>query len=121
VICTLLTKEAIIRKGLVREFISEAQFQPCGVDLSLKEIHSLESGGAIDFDNSKRELSKTRKLEFDGDWLHLKKGAYKIVYNEVVSIPKDCAGLGYPRSSLPLCSLGPGLHREKRVAARRLQ
>ncbi len=71
--------------------------------MSLKEVYSLESGGAIDFDNSKRELSKTKKLEFSGDWLHLKKGTYKIVYNEIVSIPDDCAGLGYPRSSLLRC------------------
>ncbi len=73
------------------------------MDLTLREIHSLESEGTIDFDNSERKLSETKKIEFSGDWVHLKKGAYKIVYNEVVSIPEDCAGLGYPRSSLLRC------------------
>jgi dUTP pyrophosphatase len=87
----------------VSDFISDIQFQPCGVDLSLREIYSLEDEGSIDFDNKERKLSKTKKMEFAGDWVHLKKGAYKIVYNEIVSIPDDCAGFGYPRSSLLRC------------------
>jgi dUTP pyrophosphatase len=99
----LLTKESIKAKGLVSEFISDIQFQPCGVDLSLREIYSLESEGRIDFDNTERKLSETKKIEFEGDWVRLKKGSYKIVYNEVVSIPDDCTGLGYPRSSLLRC------------------
>jgi dUTP pyrophosphatase len=73
------------------------------VDLSLKEVYSLESAGSIDFDNSGRELSETGRIEFSGDWVELKKGSYKIVYNEVVSIPGDCAALAYPRSSLLRC------------------
>jgi dUTP pyrophosphatase len=99
----LLSKESIKEKGLVSEFISDMQFQPCGVDLTLREIYSLQTEGAVDFDNSERKLSETEKIEFAGDWAHLKKGAYKIVYNEVVSIPIDCAGLAYPRSSLLRC------------------
>lgn len=35
--------------------------------------------------------------------MKLKKGAYKVVYNEVVDIPEDCAGLAFPRSSLLRC------------------
>ncbi len=94
--------------GLVSEFISEIQFQPCGVDLSLREVYSLESEGTIDFDNSERKLSVTKKIEFSGDWVKLRKGAYKVVYNEVVSIPEDCAAFGYPRSSLLRC--GADIH-----------
>ena len=71
--------------------------------MSLREIYSLEDEGSIDFDNKERKLSETKKIEFEGDWVHLKKGAYKIVYNEIVSIPDDCAGFGYPRSSLLRC------------------
>ena len=99
----LLAKEKIKEKGLVTETISDIQFQPCGVDLSLREVYSLETEGTVDFDNSERKLSETRRIVFSGDWAHLKKGAYKIIYNEVVSIPEDCAGLGYPRSSLLRC------------------
>jgi dUTP pyrophosphatase len=99
----LLAKESIKDKELVTGLISVLQYQPCGVDLSLKEVFSLESEGAIDFDNSERELPKTKKIEFSGDWVHLKKGAYKIVYNEIVAIPDDCAGLAFPRSSLLRC------------------
>ncbi|MFH1448607.1 MAG: deoxyuridine 5'-triphosphate nucleotidohydrolase [Candidatus Micrarchaeota archaeon] len=105
----LLTKEGIIERALVDKYISDLQFQPCGVDLSLCEVRSLESRGCIDFDNSERELSKTKVIEFSGDgWVHLKKGAYKVVYNEIVDIPEDCAGLAYPRSSLLRC--GAFLH-----------
>ena len=73
------------------------------MDLSLNEIFTLESAGSVDFDNSERKLSDTRRIEFSGDWVELKKGSYKIVYNEVVSIPDDCAALAYPRSSLLRC------------------
>ncbi|MFH0817646.1 MAG: deoxyuridine 5'-triphosphate nucleotidohydrolase [Candidatus Micrarchaeota archaeon] len=105
---TILNKEKIKERKLVSETISDIQFQPCGVDLSLREIYSLENEGAIDFDNSERKLSETRKIEFSGDWVHLKKGTYKVVYNEIVSIPSDCAGFGYPRSSLLRC--GANIH-----------
>ncbi|MCX6777644.1 MAG: deoxyuridine 5'-triphosphate nucleotidohydrolase [Candidatus Micrarchaeota archaeon] len=99
----LLEKGEIMRRGAVSEFIGDGQFQPCGVDLTLREVHSLESGGSIDFDNKERKLSETKKIDFDGEWVHLKKGAYKIVYNEIVSIPPDCAGMALPRSSLLRC------------------
>ncbi len=89
--------------GLVERYLSDIQFQPCGIDLTLSEVHSLESEGKIDFDNSERKISETKKIEFSGDWIHLKKGAYKIVYNEIVNIPSDHAGIAYPRSSLLRC------------------
>ncbi len=94
-----------IREGnLVSEYIAPIQFQPAGIDLSLKEVHSLEDAGRIDFDNSKRKLSGTKKIEFGADGsVHLPAGCYKVIYNEYVKIPKDCIALAYTRSSLLRC------------------
>lgn len=88
---------------MVSELVGGSQLQPCGVDLTLKEVHELEEGGVIDFDNSKRKIPAGKKLEFTGGILRLKQGCYKIIYNEYVSIPIDCAAFGYPRSSLLRC------------------
>lgn len=93
----------LLEGKMVSELLSESQLQPCGVDLTLKEVHSFEDAGEIDFDNSKRRLSATKKLEWKEGKLHLKQGCYKIIYNEYVSIPLDCAAFGYPRSSLLRC------------------
>ena len=44
---------------------------------------------------------KPSPIEWDDDeWLFLKKGSYKITFNEVVSIPTDVCAIGLPRSSL---------------------
>ena len=88
---------------LVAEMLSASQAQPAGIDLTLKEAHELLEAGEIDFDNSKRRISQSRKLEFAEGKLPLKPGCYKIVYNEYVNIPLDCAAFGYPRSSLLRC------------------
>ncbi len=40
------------------------QRQPCGVDLTLKRILRWTSPGAIDFDNSRRESTKTEEIPF---------------------------------------------------------
>lgn len=93
----------LLEGKMVSELISESQLQPAGADLTVKEVHSFEDGGEIDFDNSKRRLSKTKKLEFQNGVLHLAAGPYKILYNEYVSIPIGCAAFGYPRSSLLRC------------------
>ncbi|VVC00767.1 Deoxyuridine 5'-triphosphate nucleotidohydrolase [uncultured archaeon] len=92
----------------VDELMNASQVQPCGIDMTVKEVHEFKDAGAIDFDNSKRKISSTKKLDFKEGVLHLKQGAYKIVYNEYVSIPMDCAAFGYPRSSLLRC--GADMH-----------
>lgn len=93
----------LLEGKMVAELASESQIQPAGADLTLKEVHGFEDAGEIDFDNSKRRISGTRKLEFESGILHLKQGCYKIIYNEYVSIPLGCAAFGYPRSSLLRC------------------
>lgn len=92
------------QSGQITELINISQVQPCGIDLTLKEVHELSDAGEIDFDNSKRKISATKKLEFDASGkLHLSQGCYKIVYNEYVNIPLDAAAFGFPRSSLLRC------------------
>ena len=83
---------------------SESQLQPAGVDLTVGEVRAFSSAGSVGFDNSERVLSGTKPLEFGPDgWLHLPKGAYKIVFSEAVKVPLDCAAFGFPRSSLLRC------------------
>ncbi len=99
----ILPKEHIMKQKIVTEFIDSSQFQPCGVDLTLKEVLSLDDAGKIDFDNKERKLSANTIIPFANDEVLLKRGAYKIKYNEYVSIPDDCAAFGYTRSSLLRC------------------
>jgi dUTP pyrophosphatase len=84
------------------------QLQPAGVDITLRDIFEFSSTGTIDFSNKQRVISECRKVSFKGGFAHLKTGAYKIVYNETVRIPRDCIALAFPRSSLLRC--GAFLH-----------
>ena len=96
----ILSGKDIQDGNLVGDMISGIQFQPAGIDLSVKEVHAFLSPGKIDFDNKERKLSETRKLDFEKGELFLSRGNYKIIYNEYVKIPKDCIALGFTRSSL---------------------
>lgn len=80
------------------------QVQPNGVELTLQRVEIHESSGAVAFDNSERKLPQTRNIEFDNEgWIHLPKGSYKIVFNEIVNIPRNIAAIAKPRSSLLRC------------------
>lgn len=103
----ILPKHIIRERKAVGGIAHESQMQPAGVDLTLGEIFSFEGGGKIDFDNSQRRLAKTRKLEF-GEEVKLERGCYKVIFNEHVKIPADCAAFAYPRSSLLRC--GANMH-----------
>jgi dUTP pyrophosphatase len=79
----------------------ETQIQPNGLELTLKEVKTIEGFGAVDFDNSERKLPEGRTLEFGSDdWIHLSAGIYKILFNEIVNIPMNLAAIAKPRSSL---------------------
>ena len=78
----------------------DRQLQPNGFDLTVAEVHAFAGHGHVDFDNSERKLPETRKLEWDGDWLFLDPGVYKVRTNEVVSLPKDIIAFSQPRSTL---------------------
>jgi len=89
--------------SFITDTMGEGQLQPCGIDMTLKEVHSLSDSGEIDYDNSKRKISTSKKLEFVDGKLHLAQGCYKIIYNEYVSVPIDACAFGFPRSSLLRC------------------
>lgn len=82
------------------------QIQPNGIELTLQHVEVHESSGAIAFDNSERKLPGTKILDFDKDgWVHLQKGSYKILFNEIVNIPRNIAAIAKPRSSLLRCGV----------------
>jgi dUTP pyrophosphatase len=96
-------------KPLVEQMINEnEQVQPNGIELTLKEIYSFKSAGIISFDNKERKISETEKMGFIDDWAFLKKGAYKIIFNEVVNIPNNMFAFARPRSSLLRCGVTIG-------------
>ena len=90
---------------LVQNMIDpKIQVQPNGIELTLQRVETHEGSGAIAFDNSERKLPGTKTLDFDNDgWVYLPKGSYKIVFNEIVNIPKNIAAIAKPRSSLLRC------------------
>ncbi len=101
-------RELIDSRDLVSDFIHlETQLQPNGFDVTVDELHAFTGPGKLDFSNSERELPDTRKLQpethhpdDDYGWWMLEPGAYKVVMNESVNIPKDLVGIAFPRSSL---------------------
>ncbi len=79
----------------------EVQTQPNGVELTLATVETFDGMGALAFDNDERVLPPTTRLPYDADgWIHLKLGAYKIRFNETVSVPVDRYAIARPRSSL---------------------
>ena len=90
---------------LVEQMIDpDIQVQPNGVEMTLQRVESHENSGAVAFDNSERKLPPTKNFDFDDNgWLHLPKGSYKIVFNEIVNIPNNIAAIAKPRSSLLRC------------------
>lgn len=102
-------RELISRRDLIQNFIDlDTQITPNGFDMTVREVHSIISEGAVDFSNEKRKLSETEKIDFIDDYVSLKKGAYKIVYNEIVNIPPNLMALGRPRSTLLRCGANVG-------------
>ena len=95
---------------LLEDFLSlEAQLQPNGFDMTVREVARLTNSGAVGFDDADRVLSETQTLDFDqGGWIQLEPGPYLIIFNEVVTLPLDVMALGRPRSSL--LRSGVGVH-----------
>jgi len=79
----------------------EAQLQPNGFDLTLREIGMPQTGGVIAADNRQRVIPELAPLVFDGlGFMDLLPGAYVVTLNEVVNLPNDLMALARPRSSL---------------------
>ena len=84
----------------------EAQLQPNGFDISLREIARLQTPGIIAQDNSQRVVSNLAPIAFDGEgFIDLSPGAYLITHNEIVHLPNNVMALGRPRSSLLRCGV----------------
>ena len=81
--------------------------QPNGVDLSLDAAWRFVEAGVLGRSSSDRHLPSREEVQAEAEnWLVLAPGTYGIRYGEWVSIPHDCGGLVFPRSSL----LRMGLH-----------
>ncbi len=94
----ILPKPALL--SFISGHVGDSQFQPAGVDVTLKEVLRFSCSGNIDFDNSERKISDTESVPFEGGWAKLEPGSYKVIFNEYVRIPNDAAALCFPRSSL---------------------
>lgn len=101
----ILPKQHLQAAGLIEKTINDSQFQPAGIDITLKEICAFKNAGKIDFDNKERKISDVESLVFNNDEVQLQPGAYKVIFNEYVKIPKDAAALCLSRSSLLRCGM----------------
>jgi dUTP pyrophosphatase len=104
----ILPKEHL-EAAKIFEGLHSSQYQPCGIDITMKEVYTFKEAGLIDFDNMERKISQVEPVPFDfgadSDRVLLKPGAYKVIFNEYVRIPKNVAGLCLPRSSLLRCGV----------------
>lgn len=99
----ILPKHKLVSGKLVNDLLHESQFQPAGVDVTLREVYRFRAAGKLDFDNKERKISEVEPIPFNSDNIFLPKGSYKVLYNEYVKIPDDMAALCFPRSSLLRC------------------
>jgi dUTP pyrophosphatase len=109
---TVLAKNDILslirqKPPLIEDYISwQDQLQSNGFDLTLKEVSSILTAGQIGVNNAQRVVSQLLPLAYDKqDYLTLAPGAYAIVFNEIVNLPKNLMALGFPRSSLLRCGV----------------
>ncbi|MCU0650921.1 MAG: deoxyuridine 5'-triphosphate nucleotidohydrolase [Candidatus Omnitrophica bacterium] len=101
-------KRLITKQELVSGYIDlDTQLTPNGIDLTAAQIHEFEGAGRLDFSNKERVLPQYRQMRPEKiksadkfGWWHLERGAYKIVTNESVCLPRDLIGVAFPRSSL---------------------
>lgn len=98
-------QEYVNERGLLEGYLDlDTQITPNGIDLTLASVERFTAPGAIDFSNEQRLISDGEDLPFDADgWVLLPRGCYRIVYNEVVTIPSDAIAIARTRSSLLRC------------------
>ena len=106
-------KDGVLDKGTILELMEgheplvqgyldlEAQLQPNGFDLTLKEVREFTSAGEVGPGTGASSLSETSDLPFGVDgYLQLPAGSYLATLNEIVHLPRDVTALARPRSSL---------------------
>lgn len=100
----ILSGREIITRQLVQNLRQIAQQQqPCGIDLTLRQISKWTSAATIDFDNTNRQAAKTSIVPFSqgqDKTITLPPGAYLVDFNEIVKVPLNCMASVFPRSSL---------------------
>ena len=105
----------------IEDFIDlRVQIQGAGIDLTLLAVERFSGAGAVDFDNSRRELPPTEPIPWveptgaylnsddvkhasgleNAAFVEVAPGGYIAKYNEVVEVPKDALGIVLPRSSM---------------------
>jgi dUTP pyrophosphatase len=95
-------------KKLIEKYIDlGVQLTTNGFDLTAADIFAFDGAGAMDFSNKERvipdgyEIMPKKKTAQDiFGWWSLKKGAYKVITNEIVNLPNDLTAIAFPRSSL---------------------
>ncbi|KAJ5134180.1 hypothetical protein N7526_005545 [Penicillium atrosanguineum] len=96
----ILSGTQILSRSLVQGLLNTSlQLQPCGIDLTLRQISLWSTPATIDFSNANRKAAKTSILQFE-DKITLKPGSYLIDFNETVKVPRNCMASVFPRSSL---------------------
>ncbi len=95
---------------LLEDYIDlEAQLQPNGLDITLRDVASIDDAGQMAVSDKDRKISNTSPLKFDSaGFIELKPGPYLVTYNEIVSLPKNVMALARPRSSLLRCGVTIG-------------
>jgi len=87
----------------------KAQLQPNGIDLTLRDVALLQTGGKVTISNDHRVVPDIAPLVFDGlGFIDLIPGIYTITYNEIVNLPNNVMALASPRSSLLRCGVSVG-------------
>jgi dUTP pyrophosphatase len=97
-----ILRKLIEDQKLVTKYIDlDKQLQPSGFDLSMESVEEFLGEGAVDFSNKERVIANTKTIKTDDEgWVHLAKGVYKIIYNEVVKMPMNVAAIARTRSTL---------------------
>ncbi|MBI4268141.1 MAG: deoxyuridine 5'-triphosphate nucleotidohydrolase, partial [Chloroflexi bacterium] len=92
---SILAKHDILKlirekPSLVEEYMDlEAQVQPNGFDLTVREVALLETPGKIAVSNDQRVVSSLNQLNFDrSGFIDLMPGNYMLTFNEIVHIPR---------------------------------
>ena len=79
----------------------EAQLQPNGVDLTLRDVSTFTSAGVLGPGPAPARLPESVHLPFDTEgYVSLAPGCYLATLNEIVSLPLGVMALARPRSSL---------------------
>ena len=84
----------------------EAQLQPNGFDLTVREILQYTSSGELGPGKNPANLSGSSVLPFDAEGrVYLAAGAYMVTFNEIVNLPRHVMAMARPRSSLLRCGV----------------